>query len=901
MPRCRVCSSPFDDAQSVCPVCGNAVTPSGPEPPARDPSPPQDADSHPSPTRARTQTSHARRDPSSAVSSGRFLPGTILADRYRIIAPLGKGGMGEVYRADDLKLGQAVALKLLPEDFNSDESRVARFLGEVKIARRVSHPNVCRVYDIGDVDGQHFISMEYVDGEDLASLLRRIGRLPEDKAVQIARELCAGMAAAHDKGVLHRDLKPANVMIDGEGRVSVTDFGLAAISGELSEDDVLSGTPAYMAPEQLAGSDASVKSDIYALGLILYEMLTGKRAYDGHSLADMSRLHRDSTPATPSSVTPGLDPLVERVVMRCLDPDPQKRPASALQVAAALPGGDPLAAALAAGETPSPQMVAAAGSTEGMNPRTAWLCLGGILAGILLISLMAGRSYLVYRAPIGKPPAVMAERARAVAASLGYTDPARDEISGLATDQDYLRHRLRRANREPFAPYPTIFRYWYRSSPRNLVPVDLSNRPDYSDPPVVVSGMRNVVLDADGHLLSLLAVPPQRDTTGSGAVDPDWEPLFAAAGLDAGAFTPAPPQWNFTVAADTRAAWVGNHPRVGNMPVRLEAAAWKGQAVAFDIIWPWSRPSRMESRAERGSERLARLLNVAIFLVVLVLSALVAVRNVRRGRTDRPGAVRLGIFMAATQFLAWLVNAHHMVDDAELALFVESLAQSLFMFGMAALFYLAIEPYVRRLYPTRIITWVRVLEGRFRDPQVGRDILIGCLCGTIIALSIAARSWIPGVVGPDPDISALLTSPARTIAILLSYTQSSVFNGLVIMALYLIFRVLLRRESLAMGVAAALLTVIIIGGVGSTIPDMAAAVVFTAMLLTLLLRFGLLSAIAGFLMMLLANNFPVALGQSNWMMPQAVVVQLLAVGLAVYAFVTALGKRKAFRDSVLDE
>ena len=155
---------------------------------------------------------------SSGIEEGRFPPGTVLAGRYRVLGLLGRGGMGEVYRADDLKLGQPVALKFLPESAARNPDRLARFHSEVRIARQVSHPNVCRVYDIGEIDGAAFLSMEYVDGEDLGSLLRRIGRLPGDKALEIARKLCAGLAAAHDKGVLHRDLKPANIMLDGAAR-----------------------------------------------------------------------------------------------------------------------------------------------------------------------------------------------------------------------------------------------------------------------------------------------------------------------------------------------------------------------------------------------------------------------------------------------------------------------------------------------------------------------------------------------------------------------------------------------------------------------------------------------------------------------------------------------------------
>ena len=216
----------------------------------------------------------------SAPGQDLFVPGQVLAGRYRIVGLLGGGGMGEVYRADDLRLGQPVALKFLPPGFAADPRRLAVFHNEVRLAREVSHPNVCRVYDIGEVDGQVFLSMEYIDGEDLASLLRRIGRVPHDKALEIARQVCAGLAAAHEKGMLHRDLKPGNVMIDGRGRARITDFGLAALAGSVGRGDIRSGTPAYMAPEQLAGQEVTVRSDIYALGLVLYELFTGSRAIE---------------------------------------------------------------------------------------------------------------------------------------------------------------------------------------------------------------------------------------------------------------------------------------------------------------------------------------------------------------------------------------------------------------------------------------------------------------------------------------------------------------------------------------------------------------------------------------------------------------------------------------------
>src|SRR5262245_7081738 len=187
-------------------------------------------------------------------ATARFTPGAIIAGRYRLVSLLGRGGMGEVYRADDLTLDQPVALKFLPEGVAASETRLAHFHNELRVARQVSHKNVCRLYDLGDADGRRFLTMEYVDGEDLSSSLRRFGRMPPDKAIQIARQLCAGVAAAHERGVLHRDLKPANVMLDGNGDVRITDFGIATAAADAGAE--IAGTPQYMAPEVLAGKPA---------------------------------------------------------------------------------------------------------------------------------------------------------------------------------------------------------------------------------------------------------------------------------------------------------------------------------------------------------------------------------------------------------------------------------------------------------------------------------------------------------------------------------------------------------------------------------------------------------------------------------------------------------------------
>src|ERR1700693_2944169 len=267
---------------------------------------------------------------SDQIGGGRFAPGLIICDRYRIVAILGRGGMGEVYRAEDLKLSQVVAIKFLPEALSKDVAALARFHSEVRTARQVSHPNVCRMFDIGDAEGIPFLTMEYVDGEDLSSLVRRIGRLPQDKALEVSRQICAGLAAAHERGVVHRDLKPANVMLDGSGKIRITDFGLAGIASTIQGAEIRAGTPAYMAPEQLAGKEVTTKSDIYSLGLVMYEITTGKRAFAASTLPELMKQRESGAITNPSTLVRDLDPLIERVILRCLENDREKRPASAL-------------------------------------------------------------------------------------------------------------------------------------------------------------------------------------------------------------------------------------------------------------------------------------------------------------------------------------------------------------------------------------------------------------------------------------------------------------------------------------------------------------------------------------------------------------------------------------------
>ena len=445
--------------------------------------------------------------PSDSSHHGRFLPGTKVADRYRIVSLVGKGGMGEVYRADDLKLGHTVALKFLPKDLAEDPQRLEYFHSEVRLTRQISHPNVCRVYDIDEVDGQQFLSMEYIDGEDLKVLLRRIGRSPQDKGVQIAQQLCAGLSAAHDRGVLHRDLKSANIMIDGRGQVRITDFGLAKLADDATKGEV-AGTPAYMAPEQLTRGENTIQSDLYSLGLILYELFTGEAAHKPTSIPELMRAHEESSLSQPSRLVDDMDPVVERVILRCLEKDPHERSKSAHAVAAALPGGDPLAAALAAGETPSPQLVAAAGETGSLSLRTGIVCLASMLLGLATFVALAPFNPLLQfeglNSSAEKPDWLEGNVQKEILEPLGYFD--RDARPDHAVYGLQERKQLAGNQRMEF---------WYRQRSGDYMAPSVMSRGrsltrsaiSMINPSPLEPGMVSVRTDLTGDLIELLAMP----------------------------------------------------------------------------------------------------------------------------------------------------------------------------------------------------------------------------------------------------------------------------------------------------------------------------------------------------------------------------------------------------------
>jgi predicted Ser/Thr protein kinase len=843
---------------------------------------------------------------SGSIPVGGFTPGMVLADRYRIIGLLGRGGMGEVYRADDLKLGQAVALKFLPKALADDPVRRERFHAEVRIARQVSHPNICRVYDIGELDGRHFLTMEYVDGEDLASLLKRIGRLPGDKAIDVARQLCAGLAAAHDKGVLHRDLKPANVMIDGRGRVRITDFGLAMAAGEDLAAGEVSGTPAYMAPEQFAGKGASVRSDIYALGLVLYELYTGRHAFEAATLAELRAKKETATPTAPSEITREIDPIVDRVIRRCLEKDPRHRPGSVVQVAAALPGGDPLAAAIAAGETPSPEMVAASGITEGLRPWVAWTCLAFVILGSGAAAVLGGQAQLFRRVPLEKPPDALVERARAILSEVGYTAAPADSAWGFETDDDYLQY-VRTHDRsvtrwDRLADSAIQFRY--RQSPRTLVhwlPNSTWFFPGVTsfDPPSAVTGESLVWLDGRGRLLALEVIPPQVDESPGTAQAPDWSVLFREAGLDPSKWVAAEPTWTPPRYADARAAWRGVLPEHPDVAMRIEAAAYRGKPVYWQLIGPWTRPFRVVAHTSSPGERAASILMAAILVSLIVGGAFFARRNLRMGRGDRHGAARLGYLALGLLAVVWVFGESHVPTFGELALFFGYSGSALFISGFLWLLYISLEPFVRRRWPGSLISWSRLLSGSIRDPLVGRDVLVGCVLGVVgvllFFLTYGVASWI-GVPQEQPFVGPLrLFLGARAVVAVATWSLvSPVFFALAMLFMLFLLRVLLRSEWAAVVLLVMILTAPEVLQSDAPLLIGIANVLAYGVTLFVLARFGLLAVVVSFAFGTILQWFPITTELSAWYFGIGLTGVLLLLGLTAYAFYTSLGGQPLF-------
>jgi hypothetical protein len=748
--------------------------------------------------------------------------------------------------------------------------------------------------------------MEYIEGEDMASLLRRIGRLPAEKALEIARQVCAGLAAAHAAGVLHRDLKPANVMFDREGRAHITDFGVA-IAREAATKGEIAGSPAYMAPEQLAGRGASERSELFGLGAVLYELFTGRQPFSGATLAEIRRLQRETDPVPPSQLARDIDPQVERVILQCLSREPEQRPSSALAVLAALSGGDPMVAALAAGQTPSPQMVAASSVRGALRPAAAWACAAAVMVSLGVWLTLADGTSFVERAAPRLPPAALAAKAREALKELNLGDHWTGEAYGFEYDDDAIRFASTKGGdarglETRAAAEDQFLIFWYRASLDHLVPHDMFSQfdrefsPVTRDDPPPKPGDALVVLDTSGRLLQLTALPALGASADTQKREPDQGALLRLGGFDATRLEPTAPRGARAPFEDSRLAWRGPMPARPGLDLSVEAAFYIGRPVFFRVYAPWtSDPAPVMPRRALSPGDVLNIFIVTMLIVAIPLAS----HNLRLGRGDRRGARRLGVFVFLCTVARALLTVNHVpVYELESAMIVNAIAWACWFGGTTWLLYVALEPLVRATWPEKLVSWTRLLAGAVRDPMVARDILLG----TSITCSVAAAvTPLALLLQPDRFVAvrrwlAPLLGTSQRLASMALALRNSVRFGLVSLLLFL----LLRRLRRLRGVAPACVGIVLAVVAYTTMVDSLSTINSVALLMAvtmgasilLLARLGHLVLVSAlFLDFILGFYFPDTTRLTGWYAGCTWWVLITIVLLTGYGVYFSTGRR----------
>ncbi|MAF66449.1 MAG: hypothetical protein CMJ84_12430 [Planctomycetes bacterium] len=851
----------------------------------------------------------------------RFDSGVVIANRYTIQRRLGRGGMGDVYLARDETLGELVALKFLPGHLTGISGFLDRLLSETRLARGISHPNVCRVYDVGESAGEPFLSMQYIEGEDLGSWLRERGPVGGTEARRLARELCAGLAAAHEQGVLHRDLKPANIQVGRDGHLHIVDFGLA-VPREGGAEAIPAGSPAYMAPELLADGPATVQSDLFALGLVLFELLGGRRAYP--SASAIVRAARDkSEPPIPLREGSAGDPVLERAVQMCLQSEPDARPPSAAAIESALAEHDPLAGVLALGLLPTPEVVAASGARGLLSRRSAFAALL-LFLGLLALYVFGAVEHLpLQRADLPLAPEQLARRVST------HLDPLRTELEvtpneafGYTEDSVY-QSVLFGPGGEPWtvagaAPEYGGLLFWYRRGLYPLRPESVwglffgSARIRFDDPPLGLSGSQSLVCDPSGRLLFLRSNPEYRPPDAAG--EPDWRTLFAAAGLVPEEFEPSGVRLPVTSASERRRAW---ESRVGDVSRRVEAGSSAGRVALFAVLeGPWldeavaaagERLATDEAAPARTGEGgwsdlhlwdLSNRIYDTMLAVLLVFAIPMVWRNLRAGRGDPWGGARLGLFTLVCSFVSWLLLADHAGElTGEMSFLIVGFGASLWEAAVAWGYYLVIEPLVRRFWPKALVSWSRVLGGRGRDPLVASHILIGGCYGVVMALLIALDAALPRWLGRAEVFQAAylpldaLDGPRSWFGTLFSLPTSALYVSLLLLMLLAMLRAATRHTLPALVLAVSILgtsdvlisadprTAWLTIGIGHTLAGT-----------ILLLRYGVLAYCTAELVHFSLTAYPVTPDLELWYAPAGSFGLVVVLGAVLWGSLPALSR-----------
>jgi serine/threonine-protein kinase len=806
--------------------------------------------------------------------------------------------MGEVYRADDLRVGQPVALKFIRIGRWSDGVLRERLLREAQLARRITHPNVCRIYDISEGSDEMYLSMEYIDGENLRSLLRRVGRLPFEKALDVAQQLCAGLAAAHDQGVLHLDLKPENVMIDGRGRAIISDFGVARPVDQ-SASASIEGTPSYMAPEQRSSGVLTVQTDLYALGLVLFEVFTGNRASSDNSILQSIANLATSERLPALRGNRHLDPQVEQVISECIQPEPGDRPQYATAVAAALPGGGPFSAAIAAGRIPSPVMVAAA-NRKALRPAIVTALATALAAQAAVIGILNRRVLSETAPPMS--PTVLRTRAEDTLRALGHELPQAYRAYWFTSKRSYREQVLDRT--APFSvtetsvrPSPALY-FVLRESPAPLLAANVFGVVFYRDPPSE-AGMADVTLDGNGRLVRMCAIPATREKPHHSVTADQWRTLFTHAGLRVDELTAVTPTRTPPVGYDSWAEWTTS--RDGST-AHVTAAAFAGKPVYFDVDDEQQSPEALRDQTRSLSRLTADPTIVFVATAVgLLLAVLIARHRLLRGDADTRGMTRLALYFFALNSMEIALEPDHVTHfGEEYFLIAKLVGWGLYWCATNGVLYLAFEPAVRRRAPELLIGWNRVMVGNLRDALVGRDLIVGTVAGTVTVLLMwlvfAEGNWLN--VNTNPPFRPALESfrDPRHVAALVVFLQaralSAALGGVFLFAF-------LNRLVRPKWVASALWVVIFAAAVDS--PELRAssdwrvtlqfAVVPATIAAFVLTRFGLLAFVATLFTTAMWTRSPAALEFAAWYANRSLTALIIIISVG------AFGARAALVDS----
>lgn len=806
-----------------------------------------------------------------AVEPTQFESGDAVSDRFRILRKLGSGGMGDVWAAQDEQLDEEVALKFIRFQGGAAQADQwkQRFLAEVRAARQVTHPNVCRVHDVGESGEQVFLSMELVDGVDLTKRIRQEGPLPRAKAVQLARELSSALAAIHAAGLLHRDLKPANILFDSKGAAKVSDFGLAskATDSKTTKHDSgsRSGTRSYMAPEIQNGGHPSQASDVFALGLVLYEAVTGRRAFrTGLAICEAAR--QGNEPRSPSSFPIKVDPILERVIKRCLAFDPEARPPSAATIADVLAMDDALDAMLALGENPTPEVISDS-TARGLVSRRQGLLLIAICWLIILVSTYLDIGGSLHRLP-PTPPAAAAAAARTkldAAIGLGPSQPTTAasyfEVRQLPAPDGFSYARDH---------YPTPG-FWHREAHKSLSPLKLATLFDdlgqtqIDDPTDSERSALTLIFNLDGTPVRMTDMRPDPlvnrvDPAINQAPEASIDALFELLHFERDLFKPTAATTNSLAAFDgfnlERQTWIGPDQE------RLELVLSGPRIRAFEVLWPFIDDDPID---------LSIVLANIVLVTLLLLAIPFSIRHFRRAQGDIVGVLRLTLVIFASTACSAYCFADWPLDPLEPeALLGFVLAGFLLGFYLALLtwiLFMAVEPLVQRFWPRSLVTWTRILHGRFRDRLVASHVLIGLA-------SAAAQQVVFDVMRPmrglNMDSSLLSGSdPATWIASLTSMPFMALVEPLEYLTGLVLLRLLLKRRPPAVALIFMIAFSIGSGLVPHLMLSGALIVIFD---MFLLLRFGVLPLVVSNMLLHLFDQLPRRFEVDQWYSSAALVL-----------------------------